>query len=86
MFILSQSKLSMESKRFFYESFIAHQPEEGYEIKIQNYAVIWSQMFSLPQSKLSIKSKTIFYKSLIAHQQKKRFEIKRQNYAVIWSE
>ena len=33
MFILSQSKVSMESKKFFYKSFKAHQPKEGYEIK-----------------------------------------------------
>ena len=68
MFSSSQSKLSMESKKFFYNSFKAHQPKEGYEINSQNYAVIWSQMFISSQSKLSIKSKKFFDKSFKAHQ------------------
>ena len=29
MFISSQIKLSMESKKFFYKSLKAHQPKEG---------------------------------------------------------
>ena len=53
-FISSQPKLNIESKKFFYKSFKAHQPKEGYEIKSQKYAVIWSQMFISSQSKVSM--------------------------------
>ena len=49
--------------QLFCESFNAHQLKEGYEIKSQNYAVIWSKMFILSQSKLSMKSKKFVYKS-----------------------
>ena len=68
MFILSQSKLSMESKKFFNKSYQANWPKGGYGIKSQNYAVIWSQMFILSQSKVSMESKKFFYKSFKAHQ------------------
>ena len=70
MFILSQSKLSLESKKFSHKKFKAHQPKEGYEIKSQNDIVIWSQMFISSQSKLSMESKKFFYKSFKAHQPK----------------
>ena len=53
MFISSQSNVNMESKNLFYKSFTAHQPKEGYGIKSQNYAVIWSQKFISSQSKLN---------------------------------
>ena len=75
----------MESKKFFYKSCKAHQPKEGYEIKSQKYAVIWSQMFISSQSKVSMESKKFFYKSFKAHQLKEGYEIKSQKYAVIWS-
>ena len=64
MFISSQSKLSVESKKFFNKSYQANWPKGGYGIKSQNYAVIWSQMFILSQIKLSIKSKKFFDKVL----------------------
>ena len=86
MFISSQSKLSMESKKFYYKSFKAHQPKEGYEIKSQNYEVIWSQIFILSQSKLSIKLKKFFDKRFKAHQPKLGYGRKSQNYALIWSQ
>ena len=76
----------MESKKIFDKSFKAHQPKEGCEIKSQNYAVIWSQMFISSHSKVSMESKKVFYKSCTAHQQKKEYGIKSQNYAVIWSQ
>ena len=66
--MLSQSKISIEFKKKNYKSFKAHQPKEGYKIKIQNYAVIWSQMFISSQSRLSMESKKFFYKSFKAHQ------------------
>ena len=68
--ILSQSKKSMEAKKFFYKRFKAYQHKEGYEIKSQKYAVIWSQIFISSQSKLSIKSKKFFDNSFKAHQPK----------------
>ena len=55
MFISSQSKVSIEPKKFFYKSCKAHQPKEGYEIKSQSDAVISSQMLISSQSKLGIK-------------------------------
>ena len=60
MFILSQSKLSTESKKFLYQPFKGHQPKEVNKIKSQNYAVIGSQMFILSQYKLSMESKKFF--------------------------
>ena len=82
MFISSQSKLSMKSKCFFNKRLKAHQLEEGYEIKSQNYGVIWSQMLISSQSKLSMESIKFVYKSFKAHQPKDGYEIKSQNYAV----
>ena len=38
---ISQSKLSIKSKRFFNKGFKAHRPKEVYEIKSQKYGVIW---------------------------------------------
>ena len=70
MFILSQSKLSLESKKFCHKKIKAHQPKEGYEIKSQNYIAIWSQMLISSQSKLSRESTNLFYKSFKAHQPK----------------
>ena len=75
MFILSQSKLSMESKKNCYKSVRAHQPEERYKINSQNYTVIWSQMFILSQFELSIESKKFFKNSFKIHQLKGRYEI-----------
>ena len=83
MFISSQSKVSMESKKFFYKCFKAHQPKEIFKIKSPNYVVIWSQMFILTQSKVNMESKKLLYKSVKAHQPKEEYEIKSQNYAVI---
>ena len=71
MFIPSQSKLSMESKKLFYKTFKAHKPKEGYDIKSQNNAVFWSQMFISSQSNSSMESKKFSYKSFKAHQLKK---------------
>ena len=76
----------MESKKIFYKSFKAHLPKEGYELKSQNYAIIWSQTFISSQSKLSIESINFFYKSFKAYQPKEGYEIKSQKYAVIWSQ
>ena len=68
MFISSQSKLSIESKKFFYKSFKAHQHKEGCGIESQNYVVIWSQKLISSKSKLSIESKKFFNKSCKDHQ------------------
>ena len=76
----------MESNYFFYINFRAHQPKEGYEVKSQKYAVIWSPMFISSQSKISMESKKFFYKSCKAHQHKEGYGIKSQNYAVNWSQ
>ena len=63
-----QFNLSMESKKLFYECFKAHLPKEGYELKSQKYAVIWSKMFIWSQSNVSMESKKLFYKSFKTHQ------------------
>ena len=76
MFILSHSKLNIESKQLLYKSFKTQQPKEGYAIKSPNHAVIWSQMFISSQSKLSLESKKFFYKSFKADQPKEGSEIK----------
>ena len=68
MFILSQSKLSIESK-----SVKAYLPKEGYELKNQNYAIIWSQMFISSQSRISVESKKFVSKSFKAHQPKEGY-------------
>ena len=44
-FISSQSTLGIYSKELFNKNCKGHQPNEGYGIKSQNYAVIWSQKF-----------------------------------------
>ena len=80
MFISSQSKLSMESKKFFNKSYQANWLKGGYEIKSQNYAVIWSQMLISSQSKLSMESKKLLYKSCKWEQPKEGHGIKSQNY------
>ena len=41
----------MESKKSFYKSYQANWPKGGYGIKIQNYALIWSQMLISSQYK-----------------------------------
>ena len=58
----------MESNKFFYKRFKAHQYKELYAIKIQNYAVIRSQKFIWSQSKLNIETKKFFNKSCKDHQ------------------
>ena len=81
--VLAHFKLSITSNNFFNKSCKAHQLKKGYEIKSQNYAVIWSQMFISSQSKLSIESKKFFNKSCITQQPKKGYGIKSQIYTVI---
>ena len=43
---------------FFNKSCKWEQPKEGYGIKSQNYAVIWSQKFISSQSKLRFNQKS----------------------------
>ena len=78
MFISSQSKLSMESKKFLNKSYQANWPKGGYGIKSQKYAVILSQFFISSQSKLSIESKKFFHKTFRAHQPKWGYRIDRK--------
>ena len=66
----------MESKKFFYKSFIANKSKEVYALKSQKYAVIWSQMFIQSQSKVSMESIKFFYKSFKAHQPKEGYKKK----------
>ena len=63
----------MESKKFLYKSFKANQHKEEYEIKIKNYAVIWSQIFISSQSRISVESKKFVAKSFKAHQPKEGY-------------
>ena len=73
-------------KSSFTKVFKFLQPKLGYGRKIQNNAVIWSQMFISLKFKWSIKSKQFFDDSFKAHQPKWGFGRRSQNYAVIWSQ
>ena len=74
MFISSQSKASFVSTKFFNKSFKAYQPQEGYAIKNQDHAVIWSQLRILLQSKLSFVSTKFITKVLKLNSQKMDME------------
>ena len=45
MLIVSQSKLSINFKKFVNKSCYAHRPKGGCEIKVKHYEFIWLQMF-----------------------------------------
>ena len=81
---LSQSKLSMKSKKFFDKSLKLTNLNVDID-KSQNYAVIRSEMFILSQSQLSNKSKQFFDKSLKLTNLNEDIEKISQNYAIILS-
>ena len=63
------------NQKSFYKICEGPQPKEGYGIKSQNYAVIWSQMFISSQSKLSMESKSYFTIPLKLTKPKEGYEI-----------
>ena len=78
-FISSQPKLNIESKKFLYKSFKAHQHKEGYKIKSQKYAVIWSQMFHF-LFEAALKFYILFLEKFISSQPKLNIETKKLFY------